>query len=375
MVRKMCNEELRYRLEWHAGPGAQVEVFSPGEPAGSLYKVRYIPPLHLAIRPPMVDRPLGPTELNPINDELDRFVAAHSGPNGRAPAGQGAGSGTDAFGLEDIGGLLHDLILPRYVQGDLRPRGVFLEFGVDKGLLGYPWELMHDGIDFLCMRHDFGRFINGSEGVPFDAQPGGFRGTEPETIWVLLIAVSRPETRKNRESYDPLLHVDKEAENIAETLTDIPGVKVDCLFGERASYNRVVTTLRSKCYQIIHYCGHAHTDARQPLNSSLVLHNKDLTTGTVQASFGKNQPILCFINACESATNLPGRDQFDVYGLARAFLETGAYLIGSRWKVKDKGASVFAPLFYAALLREGKPLGAAVRAAPPGVPEVSTRGL
>jgi hypothetical protein len=356
----MSDEQTLYSLELHAGPGAQVEVLSPGREASPRYQVRYVPPFHMAIRPPVVDRPLGPNQLNPINQDLDRFVALHLGSARRAGAAASAAPAGDSTPLEELGGLLLDLIIPRYIQADLRPRSIFLEFGVDEALLGYPWELMHDGDDFLCMRHAFGRFINGAQGVLFDIQPVGYWDAEPLEISVLLISVADP-LPQDQLTYESIPHVHKEAEAIAEALTEIPGVRVTWLPDHKATYNKVVQVLRKERFHIIHFCGHAHTDPKEPLQSSLVLHDRPLTTGIVQASFGKNRPILCFLNGCESAASPPGRDRFDVYGLARAFLETGAYLIGSRWKVADRAASVFAPLFYKAFLSEGKPLGAAVR--------------
>ena len=46
--------------------------------------------------------------------------------------------------------------------------------------------------------------------------------------------------------------------------------------------------------------------------------------------------------------------------LARAFLETGAYLLGSRWKLSDNAAAAFAPAFYKYLLEDRKSVGEAV---------------
>jgi CHAT domain-containing protein len=44
-------------------------------------------------------------------------------------------------------------------------------------------------------------------------------------------------------------------------------------------------------------------------------------------------------------------------------MEAESYLLGSRWKLSDKAAPVFATSFYKALLEEWKPIGEAVVAA------------
>jgi CHAT domain-containing protein len=54
------------------------------------------------------------------------------------------------------------------------------------------------------------------------------------------------------------------------------------------------------------------------------------------------------------------RARYDIFGLARAFLETGAFLLGNRWKVGDAAAAAFAKAIYTELL-DGRPLGRAVR--------------
>ena len=62
-------------------------------------------------------------------------------------------------------------------------------------------------------------------------------------------------------------------------------------------------------------------------------------------------PVLCFINGCETAETAQGKDRLNVYGLAQAFLETGAYLLGTRWKVSDSAAAAFAPTFYDRIIK------------------------
>jgi hypothetical protein len=83
--------------------------------------------------------------------------------------------------------------------------------------------------------------------------------------------------------------------------------------------------------------------------------------------------VLCFVNACET-TSPPEQDpaddddgavldwdrQYDIFGLARSFLESGAYLLGSRWLLPDQPAALFAKTFYTHLLELGEPIGKAI---------------
>jgi CHAT domain-containing protein len=135
------------------------------------------------------------------------------------------------------------------------------------------------------------------------------------------------------------------------------------LRGRDATYDNVFKALRQGRYQIVHFNGHAIFDEKNQHASALVLNDRNMTTGEVQRYLAKSPPILCFINACETAkigVSRGWKDRYDIFGLARAFLETGAYLLGSRWKVSDKAAAGFAKKFYTSLLKEGKPLGKAI---------------
>jgi hypothetical protein len=99
-----------------------------------------------------------------------------------------------------------------------------------------------------------------------------------------------------------------------------------------------------------------------PYLSSLVLFDKDMTTGPIRNFFLKKPPVFFVMNACETAaasTPAAGawKERYDIFGLARAFLETGAYL---RWKVGDQGAAAFAQAFYGAFVK-GVSLGRALQ--------------
>ena len=338
-----------------------MEIFSP-QPgaAGGVYQLKYTPPFRSTLRPPPQNCSLGVDELPQLNNDLNQLVNTFDARGNQAPNVPGAQQSVGEEPLkqmEDIGNTLFDLVVPPYIQADLRPEGRYLEIGMEEALLGYPWELMHDGDNFLCLKHFMGRFVNAAS--PQQLQVVTRLGTPHQTLSVLLIVVPRPQRLTN--DYEDLTQADAEANKIVEILTKTPGVKVDDLRGKRATFNAVRQALKAGGYHIVHFCGHAKFNDQSPRMSCLVLQDKDMTTGAVVTFVSQTRPILCFVNACETAKTAEGKDRLNVFGLAQAFLETGAYLLGTRWKVSDAAASAFAGTFYTSWLRDGNSLGQAIR--------------
>lgn len=344
-------------VDWFAGASAQLELFSPSQ---DRYQLKYTPAFRATMRPPVEDRPLGPNELRPIDDEVERALDALNTRRGPRAPGVADANSTVMDMLATAGGLLYDVSLPSYVQADLRTADRFLEIGVDEGLLGYPWELMHDGEEFLCFRHLVGRFINSTTGLAAPMMPGNLGPRAMEKVSVLVIVVPSPPPRADGTKYESLPAAEEEAKAITDTLAALPDVDLRVLAKNDATFTGVVNALKKKVH-IVHYCGHARFDDASPRKSSLVLYDKDMTTGFLLPYFQMARPIFCFINACQSASATLSKSNFNVIGLARTFLESGAYLLGSRWKVADQGAAVFAKVFYDSLLIKHESLGRAVR--------------
>jgi CHAT domain-containing protein len=357
--------DVRFKLDWCAGASAQVEVFSPIKDGLETYQLKYIPPFRSTIRPPVEDSRISPEELDSINKGLDELIttvdARASGGPGLAPDPQG---NAVVKRIEMLGQQLLDLIVSPYIQSDIVTGELFLEIGMDEALLNYPWELMHDGTDFLCLKHAMGRFVNGSSFVPPQQRTVSQLGTLLNSLSILLISVPNPQPRgeNNEEQYPALLWADDEMTEICEILEGIDGINLEILSGNKATYDAVYDALKRGPYQIIHFIGHAKFSEKR-YASALVLNDHNMPTGAVTRFFSKSPPVLCFVNACETArfnVSKGWKDRYDVFGLARAFLETGAYLLGSRWEINDKAAVRFAKKFYSSLLQSGEPLGKAV---------------
>jgi CHAT domain-containing protein len=265
------------------------------------------------------------------------------------------------------GAQLQTFLIRRYAHEDLRKGGLFLEIGMDEALLNYPWELMHFGEDFLCLRHYVGRHVISRSPATRAKQPSSILGSSLKTLSILLISVPNPQPRESpggrRIVYDALPEAAAETKAIVDTVSGIKGVKLDLLQKRNATYDDVFSALRREQYHIIHFNGHAHFDDQNPYRSGLVLFDDDMETGELESLISLKPPILCFINACETAKSVDAtgaENRLDMYGLARAFLDTGAYLLGSRWKVQDATAKEFAEKFYTSLIKDGKSLGEAI---------------
>jgi CHAT domain-containing protein len=367
---------MSYAITWEAGASAQIEIFSPELDAAAAehdYRLKFSPPMRKTIRPPMTPLQLGRGELGPIIADLNRLGEALNAR--RAPAAAGAAdAAADAAAAaavltqaQQAGGNLYDLIIPPDVQMELAEEDLFLEIGVDEALLEYPWELLHDGTEFLCLKHSIGRFVNVTKAAIPNRNRLEMMSVKPLSVLVIGVGAPQPRvTAAGPVKYDPLPGVGQETKAVADAIMEL-GQDADVLSlnGAGATWQAVANALKANRYHIIHYSGHASFDSSTPFNSSLALHDRDMTTGHIR-NFCKQPPVLFFVNGCESTVargaGSEWKDRYDIFGLARAFLETGAYLLGSRWKVGDQGAAKFAQALYAELLQE-KPIGRAIREA------------
>jgi hypothetical protein len=353
---------VSYRVDWHAGPNPQIELLR----ATGTFSFKYTPPFRPTLRPPIEPMNVGQADLRLASDELIKLAESllPQGRDGAGVAGQpGVAPLTQIPELQLLGGLLYDLVITNAVRADLRPPNYLVDFGVDESLLHFPWELMHDGDEFICIKHGFGRFITDAAISPGGANPRTWLGTELEQISVLLINASRPLPRNvgtATEFHHPYLKAaDEEAATVTRFLAGISGVSLEVVPSHDATYARVAHLLRSKRYQIVHFCGHATYSQTDPNTSCLVLRDRDMPAATAGKLLSRAEPILCVMNACDSV-RVPNEKVFSVYSLARSLLDTGSYLVGSRWKLGDVAAAKFAEAFYRSLLGS-EPLGHAVR--------------
>jgi CHAT domain-containing protein len=292
---------------------------------------------------------------------LDRLIQSVRLRRSPGVAQQNPGVGSIDERVQYVGDQLQMYALTSNVASDLRVGQLFLELGVDETLVGYPWELMYDGDNYLCLKHWMGRFVNSAAGTAaLPREASSPLGKEIQKLSVLLISVPQPCERDGGGVYEELPGARAEAEALTNLLTGLPDVELEVLAKDEATYEAVFQRLRHNRYDIIHFTGHASLDDGDPLQSSLVLFDQDLAAIQIRALITRTPPVLCFINACDSAATTEWSKSYNIYGLAQSFLQTGTYLLGSRWKLSDRGAPIFAEAFYRCLLDESKALGRAV---------------
>jgi CHAT domain-containing protein len=364
---------IGYHLDWDSGAYAEIDVFRPepalGASTDTRFQIRYTPPFRGTYRPRVRNTGLRLQDVEAIVGDSLRSLTEILNEGGDLRGGASASVENPQQAIDELLQMMKTLgkqllsILGKRkdITTDLRKR-LFLSIGMDEALLSYPWELMHDGQDFYCLRHSIGRVVNSVEEEPPPMEDTDWWGNRLENFRVLLIDVARTE-KKPGYNYDPLPQAEIEGDTIENFLLDERlGIKCERLSNEKATYRKVMDALyKSDSYKIIHFCGHASVDDKDPESSSLVLFDKPMETRVIATGVKETRPILCFVNACETAPSMADQPKrYRVYDIGRAFLQTGAYLLGTRWKIEDNSASAFARTFYSALLGDGKPIGEAV---------------
>jgi len=150
----------------------------------------------------------------------------------------------------------------------------------------------------------------------------------------------------------PIPHSRREVEGLAGRA---PREKVDLYFGERAT-EAELKRLDLGTYRLIHIAGHALSDSRYPLRSSLVLSSggNGQEDGFLQASEMykmKTSADLVVLSACQTGGGKIARNE-GISGLPRVFFYMGARsVISTLWPIHDKAAASFMDYFYDSYFR------------------------
>ncbi|MFF1955469.1 CHAT domain-containing protein [Streptomyces sp. NPDC058220] len=245
--------------------------------------------------------------------------------------------------LAKWGKLLYEHLFPR-VQGNVAELVTRLRASAGPILVRtneqeVPWELLHDGGDFLGLKHDLGRRLMGKRPV--------VGGRSISRVGRALIVG------------DTLGDLASAREEVAKVAAWLRGRGIECtvLLGQEATLLDVVTELASEetPYDLFHFCGHVATGSG---TTGLMMHGRQLLGEVVlQTLSSRGAPPVAFINGCASAGG------GEVANMCMSFMVLGAKtVVGTRTDVADEGAWQFAAEFYGRLLA-GEPAGAAVRAA------------
>jgi CHAT domain-containing protein len=351
-----------FKVDWSPGSSAVFEISAPSDQNNNGVVMRFVPPLRGTLRLPVAQPGFTKQDLVPITQMVLQIFGGPPAASPRRGPTPAPWLAPGDLTIDELGKALCQATLPRQVEVELSTEGLFLEIVTDEAYQDYPWELMHDGNDFYCLRHYIGRFVNVSKVFATPVLAAGDVATTLgpfNPLRVLLICVDEP-LPVGAQRFKRLPNAYGEFTALAESLT-LSGVDVKMLYGTSATHEEVRKALTAGDCQVTHFIGHSHYDEAKPRESALVLHDAAMTCNNVYKFLIKRtRPVLCFVNGCESSSSLGDKIDFGQFGLARAVLESGAYLLGSRWKVSDVCAKIFALAFYDALFKQGLPIGQAV---------------
>jgi len=256
--------------------------------------------------------------------------------------------------LSDVGKIVRNQFLPRRIQERLREHEGPLVIMVNDTAI--PWELMHDGKDFIALRVPLGKRLRTAE----EAKISVLR--EEEEVRALLVGV--PKTIV--PGFAALRHVEDEISSLADSLREVENIAfnpaADALLGEDADSYEFLKRLSSGRYKVVHFAGHAFYN-EENREGGLVLFDEVISLEDIKR-YIEGAPLI-FLNACQSALDEVVESRVGyvgsyTIGIGSAFRLGGAVAcIGTIWKVVDTNGAQFALKFYRELLA-GVTLGEAL---------------
>lgn len=233
-----------------------------------------------------------------------------------------------------LGQQLYQLYVPKETHGyltsllDAGPRSP-LVLETEGALRSLPWELLHNGEDFLALLLPLAR-------TPVRA------AQRRERLSIRRVLLVVPESALD-EALD-------EVRAIYGVLSDDLALRVEVLSGQEATKEELLQALQSGRFDAFHFSGHSDVEAPTGASSLRLREGRKLRADELRRLAGESGLQLVFLNSCESA--VPG----DVVGLADAFAGRGIpCVVGMRWPVSDRGARVLALRFYRSLAEKGDP--------------------
>jgi CHAT domain-containing protein len=251
--------------------------------------------------------------------------------------------------LESAGRYAYGHLIPTKIQWFLQSSPAdHLRLDVDEALIDLPWEVLHDGNDFMCLRYALGRRLNSDQSFLQPKRPAR-RTRETRVLIVADPTGDLPSARK-------------EGMKVASLLREC-GLLVDDFPESKISKKDFLLTLKD--YDIVHFAGHAYHQSNSPDESYLLFSDGGIMAFEIGRFISSSAPAVVFLNACWSAEELRNTDSYSpmMRGLGRTFLYAGvSSFIGYLVPVPDRSATKFAVTFYEFLL-QGQTIGESLRRA------------
>ncbi|NUN95017.1 MAG: CHAT domain-containing protein, partial [Candidatus Omnitrophica bacterium] len=289
--------------------------------------------------PPLFEGPV-PARFAEVGDLSSRILSKVRVTNLHGPKRD------DGTSLARLGADLFDRLFPPELKDLLqRSRTESLLLVLDESLLGIPWELAHDGTDFLCCRYSLGRHV-----PSWQAAPSSIPRRAKEALSLLVVSNPRGELPSSTE----------EGRTISELAGSAAEIRCHWLNGHVDSK----TTMEwMPCVDLLHYSGHGTPLGGRSGDQSWLLADGSFDCSCLREAGSRSSgiPYLVFSNACHSAmASLDGGRSGGSRCLAEDFIRLGClHYIGSNSEVIDWRGSGFASSFYKRLFG-GESVGAAL---------------
>lgn len=250
--------------------------------------------------------------------------------------------------LKKTGQLLFNHLFPEDIQEILRkadPSDLYLR--LDENLLHIPWELCHDGEDFLTLKFNLGRQVLTGQRPRQDPDRSSAETTS------LLIILDPSET---------LPYAQREAEELCSVLDENTQINAQIIGGRQAEKFKLLKALEGQ--DLVHFIGHSVYRQGPSKDTGWLL--KEGLLKAEEISRLNRPPAVVFSNSCHSlATGEASAPTFDEksLGVGGGFMMAGVgNFIGTSGMISDQGSVQFAVRFYWELTA-GRPLGEALQEA------------
>lgn len=252
--------------------------------------------------------------------------------------------------LERTGKYAFGHLIPTKIQYHLENSSAdHLRLDIDERLIDLPWELIHDGTEFLCLRYAVGRRLVSNQSF----QTPRRRLQSARNTRVLIVADPTSDLPAARE----------EGREVGNLLRNKCGMQVDEFATSGITKKDFLLSLQD--YDIVHFAGHASHHSSSPDESCLLFSDGEIQAFEIERFIPSKSPAVVFLNACWSAEELRNPDSYTpmMRGLGRTFLYAGVTaFLGYLVPIPDDSATSFAITFYEALA-QGQTIGESLRRA------------
>jgi len=258
-----------------------------------------------------------------------------------------------ALGKELYEILYHDRSILEGLAATPNPKDLWLQFSGPPEGLGVPFELLHDGQDYLTFKHVLTRGVagpgNSIKRVKFQKFIRSFLGQQVP-LRILMVAV---DDANNPGAYT--MHEETELlEGIFNDELKCLGIRaeVERISGKDATRDNIGEALQRGGYHFFHYSGHGYFQSDQPESSRIMTADTDRSKSFLTASdltdFCQGTELrFTYLSCCLGACSAPKIEHGDFFGLFDALARADVPMVlGYRWEMGDALALSLASAFY-----------------------------